>query len=102
MAKKSPLHVYHIDGGIQYWYIAKSARAALNMFVKDTTYPLLTVPQYKNQYPETTITQCDESRPFTLVDLAEWTGEKEDEERTMTLGEWAKEAGEGCLATSEC
>jgi hypothetical protein len=98
---KTPLHVYHIENADSYYYVAKSERVAFNLFLADQTYPKLTRAQYMKDCPETTITLCDPVKKFTITSLAEYTGEKEDESKTMTFAKWAKEAGEGVLAVSE-
>lgn len=98
--KPKKLHVYHIDDGDDY-YVAQTPGRALAMFLKDHTYPKLTAVQYRKECPETTVTLCDDDKEFTITNLAEYTGEKEDEHKTMTFAEWTKEAGEGCLATSD-
>lgn len=103
MRAKKPtptLHVYLIDDGEQYWYVAKSPRSAMNMFLKANTYPKMTPAQYRTEYPDTTIIECDENKDFTITDRGSDTGTGQDEHRTMTSAEWIKECGEGCLATS--
>jgi hypothetical protein len=103
MSKKpvKSLHVYLIDDGDRRYYVAQTPGRALTMFLKDTTYPKLTASQYRKECPETTITQCDDNREFTITSLASDTGADEDENKTLTFAQWIKERGEGCLATSD-
>lgn len=102
MKPKKPLHVYLIDeNGDSYYYVAASPGRALTMFLKDNTYPKLTAARYKAECPETTITECDSTKEFTITDRASDTGADQDEHVTMTFAKWIKERGEGCLATSD-
>lgn len=99
--KPKPLHVYHIDDGDDYWYIAQTPGRALAMFIKDHTYPKLTIAQYKRECPEATMTLCDDAQEFTITSRASDTGADQDEHKTLTMREWTKYWGEGCLATSD-
>ena len=101
MKPKKPLHVYLIDDGDQRYYVAQTPGRALTMFLKDVTYPKLTAAQYRAECPETTVVECDDDKEFTITDRACDTGADHDEHKTLTFREWAKEMGEGCLATSE-
>lgn len=98
---KKSLHVYLIDDGDQRWYVAQSTSRALTLFLKDVTYPKLTIAQYKKECPETTITECPDDKGFTITDRASDTGADQDEHTTMTFAEWIEERGEGCLAMSD-
>ncbi len=99
---KKPLHVYLIDeSGDCYYYVARSKPSALGLFLKDHTYPKMTITQYRKESPKTTVTLCDDDREFTITSLASDTGGPEDEHRTLTMRAWAKEWGEGCLATND-
>lgn len=95
------LHVYHIDDGDNYWYVAQTSGRALTMFLKDHTYPKLTAAQYRKECPGTTIVECDDDKEFTITSLASDTGAPEDGHQTLTMREWTKYWGEGCLATSD-
>jgi hypothetical protein len=99
--KRKTLHVYLIDTGDSYYYVAPSASRALTLYLKDHTYPRLTQVQYRKECPDTIITQCDDDNEFTITSLAGDTGESEDEYKTLTMRKWTKEMGEGCLATSD-
>lgn len=100
--KPKKLHVYLIDeSGDSHYYVAQTPGRALTMFLKDTTYPKLTVAQYRKECPETTITQCADDKEFTITSRASDTGADEDEHKTMTFVQWTKYWGEGCLATSD-
>lgn len=99
MTKKSPVknHVYLIDDGESFWYVAPSARAALQRYVKDSYHPL-TVTQFRKQYPNTKVSQCADRKRFTVA-FEQLNGEFKDE--TRTFGGWAKNWIEGgMLATS--
>ena len=97
-SKSKPIpHVYLIDVGDRIWCVASSARKAWNLYMGD---PKMTLSKYLKEWPDTTVTQCDDDKEFTITSRAEDTGKLEDEHETMTFGEWAK-TGEGLLAQSD-
>lgn len=97
---KLPLHVYLIEDGASHWYVATSEEAALAEYV-ETVYGG-SVEDHKEEYPETTITQCDDDHKITITfDPDRGDDFDGDEEVTKTCAEWVDERGEGCLCSSE-
>ncbi len=97
-----PLHVYQIEDGVTYWWVAPTQRAAYQAYVK-SQYGT-TVTKYRAETAESeqvVISACEWYKMFSITNLAEHTGAELDETREMTFAEWAREAGPGMLATDE-
>lgn len=93
-------HLFRIDAGDTYWYVAETSAAALALFVADQYGPF-PVEDYTKECPDTTVALVPDDEVFTMIDLAEDTGADEDVERVQTAAEWALESGPGLLAQSD-
>lgn len=70
----NPLHVYEIDDGESWHYVAASRERALELFVADTWGTKTTVAEYLKECPETTVTKCPEDKVLTIRFEAESAG----------------------------
>lgn len=93
------LHVYEIDDGETWHYVAATPERAIELFVFDTWGRSATVEEYMKECPETTVIQCADDKVLIIRFEAESAGE-EDYEEEKTFGEWARENDEGVLCSS--
>lgn len=96
MVKRTkPLHVYEIEDGETHWYVATSERDAFKLYAEQH---FLTQAQLKTS--GALASQCADDREMTIM-FEDENGEYNDENtRTQTCAQWAKEAGRGFLSTT--
>lgn len=95
---KKPLHVYLIDDGARHWYVATSEGNALAQYAEDSYGG--SVEDYLADYPETTVTQCDDDKTLTINFDPDHEIDGNQEE-TKTFAEWVEERDEGRLCSTE-
>lgn len=91
-------HLFLIHDGTNSWYVADSGHAALALFVADQYGMSFSVEAYAKECPETTVSMVPDDELFTL-DLGEYP--MDNDEITLTAGEWAAQSEPGLFASSE-
>lgn len=90
------LHVYEIDDGETFWYVAFSSQGAFKAYLHDHSGQ--TPTEYRREVTKAErakVTQCPDRRKLS-ISFENERGDY-DEKVTKTCGAWAKQSGDGVL-----
>jgi len=93
------LNVYEIDDGETWHYIAANPERALEFFFFDNYSEFETMQEFRKEFPEITVSQCNPNTKLTIRFEAD-ESHSSDYSVTKTCAEWAASQDEGFLCST--